>query len=164
MPSARPCLPKDEEVARLLAQLLNRHVTGEVQPRNARMSSPLYQGNYIDPEGRRWFSCMCDLPLAAYAGAALLSVPVSRAKENIAAGKLEELLEENIREILNIFSQCLNAPARLHMRLESVELAQQPLPSPVQRQLKIAITGYGEGRMLMMPLQESGGEESRGPR
>ena len=47
----------------------------------------------------------CDLAFAANAAAALCLIPPATAKESISSRKLDPLLAENLREIVNVCSQ-----------------------------------------------------------
>ena len=99
----------------------------------------------------------CDLPLAAYAGAALGLVPLPQAEEAIASGLLPEDLAENFHEVVNILASAFNEnPAAPHLKLYAVHAAGDKLPTDVasclgyvvrRLDLKVAVQGYGSGRI-----------------
>jgi hypothetical protein len=101
---------------------------------------------------------VCDLPFAAYAGAAVSLMPPQVAKECIAEKECGEDLLENLNEILNICRQCFPraethiAPPRLYAVPEEVPgPVAATVSSPKQRlDLEIAITGYGNGRLSIV--------------
>ncbi len=62
-----------------------------------------------------------DLPLAAYAGAALGLVPLPRAQECIESGVLSEDLTENFNEVVNVMASVFNDhPEAPHLKLYKV--------------------------------------------
>src|SRR5437016_4115955 len=101
-------VPSGDAVEDLLSAVLDRDVTVRPgRPLEIKKAQTLHWGLYTDDKGLSKFACVCDLAMAANAGAALLLFPSSRAKENISTGRLEDVLAENFREILNISAQLL---------------------------------------------------------
>lgn len=104
----------------------------------------------------------CDLPLAAYAGAALGLVPLPRAEEAIAAGTLPEDLAENFAEVVNILASVFHAdPEAPHLTLHAVHGVGDRLPTDVasflgyvvrRLDLRVDVQGYGAGRLSSVSI------------
>ena len=104
----------------------------------------------------------CDLPLAAYAGAALGLVPLPRAEEAIAAGVLPDELAENFYEVVNIMASVFNEnPEAPHLKLYKVHAVGEKLPTDVasslgyvvrRLDLRVDVQGYGAGRLSCVSI------------
>ncbi len=104
----------------------------------------------------------CDLPLAAYAGAALGLVPLPRAEEAIASGLLPEELAENFYEVVNIMASVFNEnPEAPHLKLYKVHAVGEKLPTDVasslgyvvrRLDLQVDVAGYGAGRLSSVSI------------
>ena len=104
----------------------------------------------------------CDLPLAAYAGAALGLVPLPRAQEAIESGVLPEDLAENFAEVVNVMASVFNEnPEAPHLKLYKVFAVGEKLPSDVaaslgyvvrRLDLKVEVSGYGAGRLSSVSI------------
>ena len=99
-----PALPETKQIATLLTDLLGRQVKATKGQRAKLASQPMnaiaeYSGDPV------WGSatCIADMTLAACLGAALSLMPAKRALEVAKSGKLDEAIEENLREVCNIF-------------------------------------------------------------
>ena len=104
----------------------------------------------------------CDLPLAAYAGAALGLVPLPRCEEAIASGLLPDDLAENFHEVVNIMSSVFNENTQApHLKLHKVHAVGEKLPTDVasslgyvvrRLDLKVDVAGYGAGRLSSVSI------------
>ena len=104
----------------------------------------------------------CDLPLAAYAGAALGLVPLPRAQESIESGMLSEDLTENFNEVVNIMASVFNEhPEAPHLKLYKVHAVGEKLPTDVaaslgyvvrRLDLRVEVSGYGGGRLSSVSI------------
>ena len=104
----------------------------------------------------------CDLPLVAYAGAALGLVPPPQAQEAISAGALPEDLSENFAEVVNVMASVFNGdPGAPHLKLYTVHGVGEKLPTDVARclgyvvrrlDLWIDVQGYGAGRLSSVSI------------
>jgi len=124
----------------------------------------------MTPEGTNWIAvysgndgkivgvCVCDLAFAANASAALCMIPPNTAKESISSRKLDPLLAENLREIMNVCSQ-LFASESGRITLQSVtsaaqcasEEAKKRVSAPSQKcGMKLSIEGYGDGMVSLL--------------
>src|SRR5580700_1468537 len=104
-------LPTREAVAHLLEQLLEVPVIIRFVP-PAATPGPLpdavvaLYARADDEVGAVWTS---SLQFAAFAGAAMTRIHLSVAREQIARGRLGDMVEENFREIMNVGSSLFNA-------------------------------------------------------
>lgn len=104
----------------------------------------------------------CDLPLAAYAGAALGLVPLPRAEEAIESGLLPDDLAENFYEVVNILASVFNDnPQAPHLKLYKVHAVGERLPTDVasclgyvvrRLDLRVDVAGYGAGRLSCVSI------------
>jgi hypothetical protein len=104
----------------------------------------------------------CDLPLAAYAGAALGLVPLPKAEEALESGLLPEDLTENFYEVVKILASVFNEnPEAPHLKLYKVHAVGEKLPTDVaaslgyvvrRLDLSIDVAGYGAGRLSSVSI------------
>ena len=151
-----------KKVANLLRELFGRAV--KVDTADLLTMSPdttnwvaVYGGN----TGKTTGVCVCDLAFAANAAAALCLIPPATAKESISSRKLDPLLAENLREIMNVCSQLFVASESGRITLQSVtsaaqcnsEEAKKMASAPSQKcGMKLSIEGYGD-RMVALLTQ-----------
>jgi hypothetical protein len=148
-------LPDARAVADLLGGLLGRDA--RVKPTAALdlySEKPLAVGRYANDQGVLAAVCICDLRLACSAGASLTLVPAGVAASSARELKLPANLEENFREVLNIFAQLLNEGGQQHVSLQRLELVKPPLPDDtvllVRRRrvdYEVTVEGYGPGNL-----------------
>lgn len=67
--------------------------------------------------------CLSDLPLSAGLGAALSMVPPGAAEDMIDEGELSEMAAANLYEVMNIFSALYMDDSTSHLKLTSVDAA-----------------------------------------
>ena len=100
---------------------------------------------------------VCDVAMAAHAGAALSLIPPRVAEESVKDGELSEMLASNFAEVLNVASQLFHG-ADGHARLVDVRTGADPgdaaaaaVQSPVGRlDLTVDIAGYGTGALSLL--------------
>ncbi|MGO8790707.1 MAG: hypothetical protein ACLQVL_25455 [Terriglobia bacterium] len=117
---------------------------------------PFVLAIYKSDDGKSAVVWVCDLPLASSAGAALTLVPAAVAEESVRAGKLTDVLSENIYEIFNVCTALFNQPNRPHFVLGEVA-AEAPnfsaamlasMAKPHERDdFEVSINGYGSGKL-----------------
>jgi len=156
--NAIAALPATAAVARTLTGILGKQVTviKAPSPMNLKLKAPRVYGVYRDREKPITCVCVCDLPLSAYAGGAMLTFPACTINDSLKAGNLEEGLLETMQEILNICAQFFNDYGRqvfreLHTNPDGLsDDVGQVLSAPAARiDLSIAIAGYGSGQMAV---------------
>lgn len=152
-------VPPAVAVRNLLEDLLGREVT--VSPGEPAGSKDLPQatiGAFID-DGQRLVAAMAlDLPLAAYAGAALGLLPAGAAEAAIEDGQLAPMLVENVGELFNVLTSLLNREGAPHVRLYQVVPPGQQVAGDVaahllalgrRLDLHVDINRYGGGRFWL---------------
>ena len=155
--NAIAALPATALVARTLTGILGKQVTvAKAPPMDLKAKAPRVYGVYHDREKPITCVCVCDLPLSAYAGGAMLTFPACTINDSLRTGNLEEGLLESMQEILNICAQFFNDYGRqvfqkLHTTPDGLPPeASTVLSSPAARiDLKITIAGYGSGLMAV---------------
>src|SRR5689334_16376025 len=81
---------------------------------------------YVDEAGEVQAAVWWDLPLAAYAGAALSMVPAEVAEGCVTAGELSESLRENAHEVMNVTASLLTPKAARHLKLAGTAATPEP--------------------------------------
>jgi hypothetical protein len=148
------------EIRELFADLLGKEVTFEPAPPFAPgPNTPAAVAVYTDDSLLvRALICL-DLPLAAYAGAAIGLVPVTGAETAIEERKVEGTLHENLAEVFNIATSLFNKQGHTHLKLYAVHPAGGGLPADVQARAltlgrredaRITVGGYGTGRLSIV--------------
>ncbi len=162
--STKVTLPELEKIAELLSDIIAK----DVQVSQA-TTAPAGEGKvtavYRDDQGQPLSCCICELPLAAFLGAALVRMPAAAAKDAIAAGTLPENLRDNLFEVLNIAAQLFRPRAARHrVSLSALHLAAEPLggelssalASPASRvDVEVSIPGYEAGKMTLATLEQA---------
>jgi len=148
------------KVGNLFRELFGRNVkVEEGEPIATSSNEPSWIAAYGAGEGKLAGVCLCDLGFAANAGAALCLIPASTAKQSVSARKLEDVLFENLKEILNVCCQLFIESGIARVTLKSVLPAAQPsaedvkqlLDKPHQRvDMKVSIEGYGDGKLSFL--------------
>jgi hypothetical protein len=102
-----------------------------------------------------------DLPLAAYAGAALALIPRGGAEAAVEDQMLPDNLFENVSEILNVLAAPIGDCAGVHQRLETTFAPHDPLPGQIasyaatlgaREDLTLEVSGYGSGTLSIVTV------------
>jgi hypothetical protein len=161
--SAQTPLPSAKAVRELIEGLIGRDVqvtTGGamLDPKDG---DGTLVGVYVDNRLALSAIVLLDLPLAAYAGAALGLVPVRVAADAVTESLLPPALSENAGELLNVMASLFNAEGAPHVRLDVLYEPRQPLPADVatwvlayvrRTDLDVEVAGYGAGRFSLLVL------------
>ncbi|MGQ0632585.1 MAG: hypothetical protein ACT4P1_16315 [Sporichthyaceae bacterium] len=148
-------LPSPKDVRDLFTGLLGRDVT--VAPGRPVVPTPDVRaavGTYVEDNLTLAAAAAADVPLVAYAGAALGLIPVGTADGAIEEGLITPSMWENFAEVLNIAAALLNHDGASHLRLYGTTAPEQ-LPAPDVSELlrgfghrldlTVTIAGYGAG-------------------
>lgn len=156
-------LPGPKEIKDLLDGLLDKNIElSPSTPLAPSAANPASVAVYVDDTLQVRALIACDLPLSAYAGAALGLVPPATAAEEIFAGNFSQNLRENLYEVLNIAASLFNVEDAPHVRLYDLHPAGTPIPTPVlvncltlgrREDLTISISGYGSGALSVVLTQ-----------
>ncbi|GGJ82228.1 hypothetical protein GCM10010123_09940 [Pilimelia anulata] len=157
-------LPGLLQVRTLLDDLLDPEV--EVVPGDPTKTDDLPKtlvALYVDNSSRLVAVLGLDLPLAANAGASLGLLPPGGAEDAVEEGALTPPLEENVRELCNIFASLLNREGGPHVKLHQVYPPGTEAPSDARAYLlalgrredvRVSIARYGTGRLALALAEE----------
>ncbi len=148
-------LPPFEALEKVFADLYGKTVPLKSLPRGP-IEPPWVVSVYRGADDAIRVVCLCELPVACNAGAALSMMPEAVVSESVAAGHLSESLLENFREVMNIASTFLS---RQGVRVALREIVNPPEAAPpdvLRRALtsktridaEISLPGYGGGRLM----------------
>lgn len=153
-------LPARASLRDLLTDLLGCKVTVRPAERQEldEARKALAAGYRFD-DGAVAAACVCDLDLAARAGAAIGMSPTSEADEAAGGTELSGDLLDFFREVVNVSAKLLNSPTTPHVTLRDLH----PVPGEVAGDLaavlleplervdyRLAIGDYGEGTMTLL--------------
>lgn len=107
-------------------------------------------------EGQAAGAWICDMSSATSLAAALSLVPPKVAQDAARTGKLEEPLDENLREIFNVGARIFQSDR--HVSLKGVFLPGQTQPpvvvkllsSPKRAEFEVSVPDYAKGRMWVI--------------
>jgi hypothetical protein len=154
-------LPDRKLIKDVFEGLLGRDVSvGDGVPIDLDPPRPVV-ATYVDPQHRLATVAVMDLPLAAYAGAALALIPKCGAEAAVEDGLLPDNLFENVSEILNVLAAPIGDSAGVHQRLSTTFAPHDPLPPQVascattpgvREDLTLDIAGYGSGTLSVVTV------------
>lgn len=154
-------LPDRKLVKDVFEGLLGRDVSiGDGTPVSLDNPRPVV-ATYIDPQHHLATVAVMDLPLAAYAGAALALIPKGGAEAAVEDKMLPDNLFENVSEILNVLAAPIGDCAGVHQRLSTTFAPHDPLPGQiaayaatpgVREDLMLEISGYGSGMLSIVSV------------
>ncbi|PZM95710.1 MAG: hypothetical protein DIU79_06790 [Actinobacteria bacterium] len=153
-------LPSAHAVRNMFEDLLGREVTvSDAAPVLLEDLPKTVVALYVDESTRLTAVMGLDLPLAAYAGAALGLLPVGGAEDCIEEGQLSPVLAENVTELCNVLTGLLNREegnprSKLHQVVvpgESVpqDAAAYLLALGRRIDLRVDVSRYGAGRFSL---------------
>ncbi len=153
-------LPTTKEIRDLLTDLLGREIQlSPTPPLAPTPNNPCTVAVYVDDSLQVTSVIAFDLPLSAYAGAAIGLVPVSGAEAAVEERILNDTLRENVYEVLNIAASLFNQDGATHVRLYDAHHIGNPLPGDVmvkavtlgrREDLAVTVAGYGSGRLSVV--------------
>lgn len=153
-------LPAPKEIRDLLAELLGRQVEiTTAAPLAPGPKSPATFAVYVDDYLRVSALLVLDVALSAYAGAAIGLVPRNVADNSIKWSVLPPLLEENLREVLNVTVGLFHVGDADHLRLHVVHPAGGAVPQDVlaraltlgqRTDVTVDVAGYGRGALSVV--------------
>ncbi|MFC6288145.1 hypothetical protein ACFP3Q_13795 [Nocardioides sp. GCM10027113] len=160
-------LPEPERVEALFTKLLGQPVeVGPARPVTPGPATPAAVSVHGHGGALADLLVAWDLPLAAYAAAAIAVAPVSDAEDCVAAGRLTPMLAENLHEVADIAGSTFEVAGRDRPRLQALYLPGEPLPPRVAALVLtlgrradhgLTIAGYGTGRLsaVLLPAPTS---------
>jgi hypothetical protein len=152
-------VPAPIVVRNMLSDLLGRDVA--VTPANPVVTDDLpttVLAVYVDDATHMTGVIGLDLPLAAFAGAALGLVPAGGAEDCVKEKSLSPMLVDNVRELCNVLTGLLSRGGHTRNKLHRVYVPGEDLPSDAAAQLlalgqrldlTVGIPRYGDGRFSL---------------
>ncbi|WP_030176283.1 hypothetical protein [Spirillospora albida] len=152
-------IPVPKNIRDLFEDLLGRPVTvGVTDPCVADDLRLAVVALYVDNAKQLTAVAGLDLPLAAFAGAAIGLIPKGGAEAAVEDGELSPMLADNVREVLNIFASTLNNLDLPHLKLHQTFMPGEVPPQDATARLlalgarldlSVEIGGYGTGRFWL---------------
>jgi hypothetical protein len=149
-------LPSVKAVRDLLTDLLGRDVTATPgEPVSTGERDLVAVAVYVDDSLRAAAVAVLDLPMAAYAAAAIGLVPAGGAQAAIEDRELAPSMRENLDEVLNIEAALFNTEGAPHLKLYRTYGPGEVPPSDISAAMRtvgrrldldLAIAGYGKGK------------------
>jgi len=153
-------VPKDSEVKQMLGMLYGDGISiAQGEPVASNAGSKNMVAVYINDAGAPVTACCCDIPFAAYSGAALSMIPRGGAEDAAKSGDLSEMMRGNLHEIMNICSRLFITDETPHLKLDALYDNADALPESARAMidtaagrtdLRISIPGYGEGNISFL--------------
>ena len=147
---------KPDGVARALNSLLQRRVSAQKSREvNIRARGQNITALYSDSTGSIAAACVCEHDVAISMGAALSLLPRRGYAEALKTRTLSPALQENIREVFNVFARLLSRERRQNFTLHEVQFFPD-IPERTVRQLarrgevfsaELTVASYGSGRL-----------------
>ncbi|MDT0166344.1 hypothetical protein Q9R32_12345 [Actinotalea sp. AC32] len=161
MSTAETPLPAALEVRELLEGLLGRDVEATVgtSPVNPTQHPGAVVGVYVDDLLKLRALILMDMPLAAWAGAAIALIPAATARDSVEQGLITPALFDNTAEILNVAASLFNHDGAPHLRLYETYAPRETLPADVSKwvmayvkrlDMELDVSGYGSGLVSVL--------------
>jgi hypothetical protein len=153
-------VPSPKAVRDVLFELLGRDV--EVRPGDPvvpTLRRSACVAVYVDDATKLQAVASFDLPLTAYAGAALGLVPAAGAQQAVDEGDVPASLVENVGEVLNIMASLFNTPDAPHLRMHTTTAPGTQPPADVvvltralgrRLDLEVEVADYGTGGLSIV--------------
>lgn len=156
--SKRP--PRPLEVQSTISDLLGTAVTvTTTAPFAVAADRPATVAIYATEDGAEGVLVLCDLLLAAGAGAALAMLEPGEAEAGVRDGTVDEALLENLHEVLNVMTGLLNPKGGSRVKLRALHAPPLSLANDVRvavlrpewrLDLDVVITGYPGGGLSFL--------------
>ena len=122
-------IPNDSDVKQMLGMLYGNGLGVDPgEPVATDAGSRSIVAVYINDAGEPVTACCCDLPFAAYSGAALSMIPAGGAEDAASSGDLTEMMRGNLHEVMNICSRLFISENTPHLKLEALYDNPEVLP------------------------------------
>jgi hypothetical protein len=114
---------------------------------------------YVDDRTATAAVIVADLPMSAFAGAAIGLIPKGGAEAAIEDRELSPSVKENFDEVLNVLASLFNAEGEPHVRLYQTFGLKELPPNDLiaisrtmgrRSDLKVTVAGYGSGRLSII--------------
>lgn len=157
MSTATTVLPAADNVRRCVAGLLGSAVTaGKGTPVKVTPSAQAVVAVYQADNGSTSSAVAVDLEVGASIGAALTMIPARVAEEQVDKGKLDDMIYDNLREVMNVLASEFNR-GTIHVRLVGAyRLPSEKVPPEVatllqkpggRLDMQLSVPNYGAGHV-----------------
>ena len=153
-------VPEETEVKQMLGMLYGNDLQVQAgEPLAGDNGSKNIVAVYINDEGEPVTACCCDIPFAAYSGAALSMIPPGGAEDAASKGDLTEMMRGNLNEIMNICSRLFITEDTPHLKLDALYDSPETLPEAARTMVEsaagrsgfeVSIPGYGAGKIAFI--------------
>ncbi|WP_336250722.1 hypothetical protein [Stomatohabitans albus] len=155
-------MPLQDDVREIFGDLFGRGCTVEKTKDRIPFGpdqEEIVLGDFILDDGSVGAVVSADLAMAAYAGAALVMMPVGIAEEALSAGRIDGDMFDCFREVVNVMGRLLNRESTPHLRLRAIYRSGDILPGQTRTMLRqadrrkdfdVAIEEYGTGKLAIM--------------
>ena len=153
-------IPGDRETLGVLSMLYGDGLVVKKTGEEPKIEDETLVGLFADPDGNTVAACSCDIPFAAYGGAALSMMPKGGAEDAVEEGEISKIMQENIYEVMNICSRLLMSDSTPHLRLTDMYEGLEKVPAESSEVLKacpgvkfeVEIPNYGKGHLSIVTL------------
>ncbi len=153
-------IPADRETLGVLSMLYGDGLVVKKAEENPSIEDDALVGLFVDQEGKTVAACACDVPFAAYGGAALSMMPKGGAEDAAESGEISSVMQENVYEVMNICSRLLMNDSTPHLKLSDMYEGLDKVPDDSAEVIKSAsgikfeveIPNYGKGHLSIVTL------------
>ena len=152
-----------QAVEELLSSLVGMDVQVEESDAKNDAIDSGFVASYKNDTGEVDSFCLCDLAFSNSAGAALARIPNGFASDSTKAGECPENVQENLSEVLNVFSVLARGDRNIRLLLGTIytpscelsDEAKDKFSKCTQKSWKVTISGYDSGLLsLSLPSTE----------
>lgn len=149
-------IPKDVATRNILMMLYGADLAVSPGSAVSPTDQPCMVAVFLNDEDQPVSACICDYNFAAFAGAALTSIPRGGAEDAAQTGDFSKMMLGNVQEVMNICSRLFMDSDSPHLRLDVVYHAVSDVPEDVMQMINscpgradycIEIPGYGSGEV-----------------
>jgi hypothetical protein len=153
-------IPADRETTGVLSMLYGDGLVVKKAEENPSIENDALVGLFVDSEGKTVAACTCDVPFAAYGGAALSMMPKGGAEDAAESGEISTIMQENVYEVMNICSRLLMNDSTPHLKLTDMYEGLDKVPDEAVEVIKnangvkfeVEIPNYGKGHLSIVTL------------
>ncbi len=153
-------IPADRETTGVLSMLYGDGLVVKKAEENPSIEDDALVGLFVDSEGKTVAACTCDVPFAAYGGAALSMMPKGGAEDAAESGEISSVMQENVYEVMNICSRLLMNDSTPHLKLTDMYEGLDKVPEESVEVIKnasgvkfeVEIPNYGKGHLSIVTL------------
>ncbi len=153
-------IPADRETLGVLSMLYGDGLVVKKAEENPTIDDDALVGLFVDQEGKTVAACTCDVPFAAFGGAALSMMPKGGAEDAAESGEISPVMQENVYEVMNICSRLLMNDSTPHLKLTDMYEGIDKVPDDSVEVIKnapgvkfeVEIPNYGKGHLSIVTL------------